>query len=226
MRVRKIVGIVALAVAALALVVLVALGRSLFAEKTPLARVELDRWCAAFEDAEAKFPDNAVHAYDFVKQHHGMWWSELVKLDARIKGMFPGGRYPWVLRFSRHDCGLPDWECPAMDRVMLGVAEMRPMRDEGSTAHARVEVFKDGRITLDDRTVAGTELEATLRVLKERDRVAELYREYWRTRPHPAAKQALDLMVQLRFIVDLRPFSHAQENVPLPEGARLRPTRR
>jgi hypothetical protein len=224
-KLKRALVIALIAVVAVAVVAGVALTLSLFGEHTPLAGMEFDRWCSSFAKAEKKFPDDPVRADDFVYEHHTFLWSQLMLLAAGGRGLFPGGRYPLVLRSARLHEGLPDWECPAMERVMLGVAERRPMPDEDLSKHPWVEVFRDGRITIDERPLAIEEIEPALRALKERDGTALLYREDWRTRPHPSAKRVLDAMVKLRFLVDLRPLSRAQEATPLPPDAKLRPPR-
>ena len=171
----------------------------------PIARPSLNGFCAAFVDAEKRFPHDPVAAYDWVKEQHTILWPDLRKAAAGISGIYPGGRYPMMLRFARNDYALADWECPAMDRVFLGVTERRPMPETDGLKPPHISVYRDGQVMVDGQPIETKDVERVLVDLKERGRVAELYRQDWQTQPHPAGKRVLDVMVKLHFIIDLQP---------------------
>src|SRR5438045_1719535 len=81
--------------------------------KQPLAGL-----CGASPEAERRLPD-AVQAYEDVRDHYTTIWPPLIKMRAGVEGIEAGARYPFWLRFARHDYGLADWSCSALDRLVL-----------------------------------------------------------------------------------------------------------
>jgi hypothetical protein len=169
----------------------------------PVVRGELDRWCQAFQRAESTFPDEPLRAYADVNEHHNIPWLPLAKTAAGMRGIFSGGRYPMVLRFARIDYDLKDWECAAMDRILLGVAAGEKA---AASAHPgpQLSVSKEGHVHLDGKRLRDKEIAPALRALKQRSNIVELYREGWRTRMHPVARDVLNALVTGRFIIDLQ----------------------
>ena len=92
-----------------------------------------------------------------------------------------------------------------MDRVLLGVAERRPMPETDGLNPPHISVFRDGQVMVDGQPIETKDLEHVLGDLKERGRIAELYRQDWQTKPHPTGQRVLNLMVKLHFIIDLQP---------------------
>jgi hypothetical protein len=169
------------------------------------ARDELNQWCDAFQQAEKRLPNDPPRAYDFVNEHHRPHWAPLAKTAAGIRGIFAGGRYPMTLRFARLDYGLKDWECHAMDRILLGVAEREKSPSSEAARYPQLQVSRKGDVLLDGKPLPSKEVERTIGALNSRSNIVELYREEWRGAMHPVATNVLDLLVSRRFIVDLQP---------------------
>jgi hypothetical protein len=165
---------------------------------------ELNGWCAAFGEAERKFPSNPAGAYQRVNESYTFFFHDLAKTAAGIQGLEPGARYHMVLRFAQLDSSIPGWECPAMDRVLLGVTE----QEVGLSGHEKyplIQVLLDGSILVDGSPLAADALETTLDQMVKQERIVDLYREGWRTRSHLQAKRVLEQLVARRFIVALVP---------------------
>jgi hypothetical protein len=84
-------------------------------------------------------------------------------------------------------------------------------------AIAKIRVFRDGRITLDEKVVSLEELPAKLSRLKENSGVVWYYRENGGSEPHPNAVAVIQRVIDARLPVSMS--SEADfSTVVLPDG--------
>jgi hypothetical protein len=169
-------------------------------------RRELDRWCADFEEAAAKFPDDPRRAYAQVAESEAPRWFELMKTNAGLGGIIGGQRYPLALRFARRDFHVDGWACPELDRLALRIAALEPSGDGDLSKDLKILVTRDGAITVDGAPTSLEAFVASLPTQHEKNRHVVLYREGWQaTTPHPTGARVLDALIAEDFRVHLVP---------------------
>jgi hypothetical protein len=167
-----------------------------------IAKTTLSGLCDAYTKAERQLPD-PVEAYEEVRDHYTTLWPPLMKMRAGVEGIEAGARYPFWLRFARHDYGVEGWSCPALDRLLLRVVGRgsRPSRPPDAAPYPIVRVAASGDISIDGAAVTPAELPERLTRLKEQSHIVDLFREGWATKMPPAADTVLTVLVDERFII-------------------------
>jgi hypothetical protein len=165
-----------------------------------MAATTLADLCIAYTEAAKKTSDPEI-AYKDVKHHFFTIWPPLIKMRAGVEGLWTGGRYPFWLRFARHDYNV-EWTCPALDRLLLESIDRQEVKPDGKR-YPIVRVAASGEVSIDGDAVALADLKESLARLYERDHIANFYREGWATRMPPNSDTVLALLVDQQFTVSI-----------------------
>jgi hypothetical protein len=166
-----------------------------------MAETTLAGLCDAYTEAAKKTTDPEA-AYKDVQDHFITIWPPLIKMKAGVEGLWKGGRYPFWLRFARHDYNVEGWSCPALDRLLLAMID-RQEEKPNDKRHPIVRVAASGEVSIDGDAVPLANLKESLARLYERDHIAHFYREGWATRMPPNSDAVLVLLVDQQFTVSI-----------------------
>lgn len=173
-----------------------------------LAKMTLANLCDAYTEAERRQPD-PVRAYEDVRDHYTTLWIPLMKMRAGMEGVEASIRYPFWLRFARHDYGVEGWTCPALDRLLLRIVarQSKPSHSPDAGRHPIVRVSSSGAISIDGESVPPAALRETLARWYEESHIVGLFREGWATRMPKNADAVLTELLDQWFTVFLCPQS-------------------
>lgn len=170
-----------------------------------MAKRTLAGLCDAYTEAAKKNSDPEV-AYKDVQDHFFTVWPPLIKMRAGVEGIDRSCRYPFWLRFARHDYDVANWSCPALDHLLLQMIDRQPELDNPPPSkyeHAIVRVALSGEVSIDGKVVPLESLKEIVRKMHDQDPpfLFSLYREGWATKMHPNADAALSDLTEVSFVL-------------------------